>query len=199
VSELPTWSGPLVVVAILVPTLGGFVLAGPALGLPMGTLVAAAAVYLAVRYEPKRTIRSAAAADAGRHVLVALSRPVEGTEAVERIALAVGGEEGGELLVLAPAHTGFLDRWASDVGPARDEAQRKLVISVASLAAAHLDPRAQVGDADLVQAVEDALQTFPATEVILATGPDREDPHGARAAQELESRLEVPFERLLLD
>jgi hypothetical protein len=195
---LPTWSGPLIVVAIVVPTIGGFAAAGPALGLVLGTLVAAAAVILAVRYEPKGAIHSAAAGDSARHVLVVISRPVEGTEAVEAIAEAAGADQDGEILVLAPAETTFLDRWASDLGPARAEAQRKLVISAASLAAAHLDARALVGDASLVQAVQDTLRTFPATEVILATGSDSEDDHGAQAAVELGRRLDVPFQRLVL-
>jgi hypothetical protein len=140
--DLPSWSGPLFVFAIVVPTIGGFVVAGPALGLAVGTLVAAAAVILAVRYEPKGAIHSSPARDLGRHVLVVVTRPVEGTEAVEAIAEAAGADQEGEILVLAPAETRFLDRWASAVGPARAEAQRKLVISVASLAAAHLDARA---------------------------------------------------------
>jgi hypothetical protein len=197
--DLPSWSGPLIVFAIVVPTIGGFVVAGPALGLAVGTLVAAAAVILAVRYEPKGAIHSSPARDLGRHVLVVVTRPVEGTEAVEAIAEAAGADQEGEILVLAPAETRFLDRWASAVGPARAEAQRKLVISVASLAAAHLDARAEVGDASLVQAVEDTLRTFPATEVILATGRDTDDPHGARAAAELDRRLAVPLRRLVLD
>ena len=196
---LPSWSGPLIVVGIVVPTIGGFAVAGPALGLVLGTLVAAAAVILAVRYEPKGVIQSAAPGDSSRHVLVVVSRPLEGTEAVEAVAEAAGADHDGEILVLAPAETTFLDRWASDVRPARAEAQRKLVISAASLAAAHLDARAQVGDASLVQAVQDTLRTFPATEVILATGTDSEDHHGARAAAELERRLDVPFKRLVLD
>ena len=57
------------------------------------------------------------------------------------------------------------------------------MISVASLAAADLDARARVGDEDIVQAVEDALRTFPATEVILATGSDSADRQGAAAAR----------------
>jgi hypothetical protein len=195
---LPSWSGPLIVSAIVVSTIGGFVVAGPALGLPLGTIAAAAVVVLAVRYEPRGTIESAAAVDSSRHVLVVVSRPLEGTEAIETVAEAAGADEDGEILVLAPAETTFLDRWASDVRPARAEAQRKLVISAASLAAAHLDARAQVGDASLVQAVQDTLRTFPATEVILATGRDSDDPHGAKAAAELGHRLEVPFQRLVV-
>jgi hypothetical protein len=196
--RLPSWSGPLIVTAILLPTIGGFLLAGPGLGLALGALVTGAAIVLAVRYAPERTIRSAPPRDAERHVLVAVSRPVEGAEAVEKIAVAAGSDGEGEILVLAPAETTFLDRWASDVRRARAEAQRKLVISVASLATADLDARARVGDEDIVQAVEDTLRTYPATEVILATGSDSEDDHGARAARELERRLDAPFERLVL-
>jgi len=194
---LPAWSGPLIVSAILLPIIGGFLLEGPALGLAVGALVTAILIFFAVRYAPRGAIRSAPRRDAERHVLVAVSRPVEGSEAVEKIAAAAGDEE-GEILLLAPAETKFLDRWASDVRRAHAEAQRKLVISVASLAAADLDARARVGDEDIVQAVEDALRTFPATEVILATGSDSADRHGAAAARELERRLEAPFERLVL-
>ncbi len=200
--ELPPWSLPLIVAAIAVPIIAGFLVAGPALGLAVGALAATALIVLAARQKPREQIRPTAAQDHRRHVLVALSRPVESPEAVAAIAEAVGANDpdaAGEILVLAPATSGFLDRWATDVRRARTEAQRKLVISVASLARADLDARAQVGDADLVQAVEDSLGSFPATKVLLATGNAREDRAGARAAAELDERLGVPFEHLVLD
>ena len=100
--------------------------------------------------------------------------------------------------MLAPSTSGFLDRWASDVTAAREEAQRKLVVTLAALSRAHVVAEAQVGDAELVQAVEDQLRTFPATEVVLATGPSAEDPEGERAAGELSRRLRQPFSRLEL-
>ena len=90
------------------------------------------------------------------------------------------------MLVLAPARIGFLDRWASDLEGARREAQRRLVITVASLAKAGVVAEARVGDEDLVQAVEDQLQSFAATDVILVTGDAEEDPAGEAAASELE-------------
>ena len=62
------------------------------------------------------------------------------------------------------------------------------MITVASLAKAGIAAEARVGDEDLVQAVEDQLRSFPATEVVLATGEADEDPAGEAAAAELEDR-----------
>ena len=45
---------------------------------------------------------------------------------------------------------------------AREAAQRNLVATVAALAKAGIDAEARVGDEDVVQAVEDQLQTYPA-------------------------------------
>jgi hypothetical protein len=109
-----------------------------------------------------------------------------------------GDGQDAEVRVLAPSPSGFLDRWASDVTAAREEAQRKLVITLAALSRAEVAADAKVGDAGLVQAVEDQLRSFPATEVVLATGPADEDPEGERAARELAERLEQPFSRIEL-
>lgn len=101
-----------------------------------------------------------------------------------------------EVLVLSPAQIGFLDRWASDLEGARREAQRRLVITVASLAKAGVTAEARVGDEDMVQAVEDQLGSFSASDVILVTGPPDEDPAGEEAAAELARRLRTGFRRL---
>ena len=74
-----------------------------------------------------------------------------------------------EVRVLAPARIGFLDRWASDVEGARDEAQRNLVATVAALAKDGIEAEARVGDEDFVQAVEDQLQSYAADEVVLVS------------------------------
>ncbi len=97
------------------------------------------------------------------------------------------------VMVLAPARIGFLDRWASDVETARRDAQQRLVISVASLAAAGVEAEARVGDEDVVQAVEDQLGSFPASEVILVSAGGEEDKAAAAAASELRARLKVGF------
>jgi hypothetical protein len=196
------WKLPVIVTAIIVPVVAAFLLGGPGVGVAIGALAAVALVAVAVAQRPRGTIAAPAPADGRRHILVVASRPVEDPETIQRIAREAGVEGEGieaEVRVLAPARLGFLDRWASDVEGARRAAQRNLVITVASLAKAEVAAEGRVGDEDLVQAVEDQLQTFPATEVLLATGSLEDDPAGNAAATELASRLRPAFRHLALD
>ncbi len=195
------WKLPVVVAVIVVPVVAAFLLGGPGVGVAIGALAALALVAVAVAQRPRGPIGASASPDRRRHILVVASRPVEDPETVQRIAREAGVDGVGveaEVRVLAPARLGFLDRWASDVEGARREAQRNLVITVASLAKADVAAEGRVGDEDLVQAVEDQLQTFPATEVILATGPPEHDPAGHAAAAELASRLRPEFRHMTL-
>lgn len=72
------------------------------------------------------------------------------------------------------------------------------MITVAALAKAGVAAEARVGDEDVVQAVVDQLGSFDATEVILVSAGEDEDPAAAAAAAELEQRLRAGFRRLLL-
>jgi hypothetical protein len=131
-------------------------------------------------------------------MVVVAARPLEEPELTAELAElveagrgALGAQE-SELLVLVPARASRLDRWASDVGPARDEAQRSLALSLATLAAAGLEARGAVGDAEAVQALEDQLHTFAASEVVLVEGPGL----GAAEVEEVRRRLDRPVTRL---
>lgn len=196
------WKLPLIVAAIAAPVALAFALAGPGVGGAVGAFAGVAIVVAAAVQRPRGPIVSAAAADSRRHILLVVGRPVEYPAEVRRIARAAGveGEQAGaEVLVLAPASIGFFDRWASDLESARRQAQQNLVLTVASLAKAGIAAEARVGDEDLVQAVEDQLQTFPASAVILATGSAGEDEAGTAAAAELGSRLQAEFHHLVLE
>jgi hypothetical protein len=192
------WKLPLVVAAIAVPIVAAFYVAGPGLGVAAGALAAVAILVVAARQRPRGPIGPAVSASARCRLLVVVSRPVDEPAAIRTIAAAAAANAAGaaEVLVLSPARIGFLDRWASDVEGARREAQQRLVITVASLAKAGVVAEARVGDEDLVQAVEDQLQAFAATEVILAAAPAGEDPEADVAAAELEQRLRARFRRL---
>jgi len=199
---LAAWKLPLIVAALAVTIVGGFYVGGPGLGLAVGALAAATIVVMAVRHPPLYPIVPAPLTDLRRHVLVVVSAPLEDSGAIERVAQAArvgdGDQAEAEVLVLSPARIGFLDRWSSDFRRASHRAQRRLVVSVASLAKADVAAEARVGDEDLVQAVEDTLGSFPATEVILVTGSAESDVAGNAAAAELTSRLRVDFQHLIL-
>lgn len=190
---MTSWKLPLLVAAIAVPIAFAFFLGGPAMGVAMGALVAVAIVFYAVQQRPRGAIGPARAALGPHRVLVVVGDPLEDTEAIEEIAAIVRKESASEVMVLSPARIGFLDRWASDVEAARREAQRRLVISVASLAAAGVEAEARVGDEDVVQAVEDRLGSFPATTVVLVSAGGEEDQAAAAAAEELRARLRAEF------
>lgn len=193
---LAAWKLPLIVAAIAVSVVGGFYLGGPGLGMAVGAMAATSIVVMAIRHPPLHPIVPAAAVDSRDRLLVVLSDPLEDAVTIAQIAnLACDGEGDrpmAEILVVVPARHRFLDRWTSDLGPAQDRAQRTLVVSLASLARAEVAARAAVGDEGLVQAVEDRLRSYPATAVILVSGPAQHD----APARELKSRLQAPFHHL---
>jgi hypothetical protein len=192
-----SWKLPLVVAAIAVPIIGAFYVS-PGLGLAAGALAAVVIVAVAVHQRPRGAIGRPVADGGRRCLLVVVTSPVDDPATIHEISSIAneGGGGPGDVLVISPARIGFLDRWASDVEGARREAQRRLVITVASLARAGLAAEARVGDEDLVQAVEDQLESFAATTVILVTASAEEDPAGEAAAAELAQRLRAKFERL---
>jgi hypothetical protein len=195
------WKWPLVIAAILAPIIASFYIGGGGVGLGAGGLVAVAIMIVAVRQRPHGPIVPAPTADERRHVLLVTTCPVEEPAAVERIARAGGLEDGPEeadVLVLAPARIRFLDRWASDVEPARQAAQRNLVATVAALAKAGVEAEARVGDEDVVQAVEDQLQTYPASQVVLVSGGGEGEDGDGEAAEELGARLEAGFDHVVI-
>jgi hypothetical protein len=187
------WKLPLIVAAIAVPVAFAFYLGGPGVGVALGSLVAVGIVFVAVRQRPRGAIGPQPGPSDPLRVLVVLADRLEDPRSVEQVADLAGAER-AEVMILAPAHIGFLDRWASDVEAARRDAQQRLVVSVAALAAAGVEAEARVGDEDIVQAVEDQLGSFAAAEVILVRA--EEDEVAARAGRELRSRLRAAFHEL---
>jgi hypothetical protein len=186
------WKLPLVVAAIAVPIIAAFLVGGPGVGAAIGGLAAVGIVFIAVSQRPRGAIGSVAHRGAAQKLLVVVADPLEDPEAVEQVSRTVSGRD-SQVRVLAPARIGFLDRWASDVEAARRDAQRRLVLSVAALAAAGIEAEARVGDEDLVQAVEDQLGSFAATEVILVSDNGADSKAATAAADELRSRLRAGF------
>ncbi|HRV60634.1 MAG TPA: hypothetical protein P5138_08385, partial [Solirubrobacterales bacterium] len=166
----------------------GFALAGPGLGLTIAGLSLVGLVIVAMLVIPRDPIGRTPHPELARRLLVVTTFPIEDAVSIQRVAdeVRLGFDENeAEVRLLTPAANTFLRRWATDLERARDNAQRDLVVSVASLTLAGVDASAAVGDEDLVQAVEDELVTYDATEVFLLT---RGDPD-SEAARQLRERL----------
>jgi hypothetical protein len=77
--------------------------------------------------------------------------------------------EGPEVLVVAPALTSRLRYWMSDEEAATKAASRRLAESLEHCASAGLTAGGALGDADPLQALDDAIRSFDPDAVIIAT------------------------------
>jgi Universal stress protein family len=104
-----------------------------------------------------------------RSILVVANETVAGRalrgEVVRRAA------DDADVLVVCPALNSPLRHWASDDDAARAQAHDRLEESLSELAAAGVEARGEVGDADPIQAIEDALRAFDADEIVISTHP----------------------------
>ena len=77
-----------------------------------------------------------------------------------------------QVLVVSPALNSPLKHWVSDDDEARRAAQERLDRSLARLREAGIEARGEIGDGEPLQAIEDALRTFGADEIIISTHPE---------------------------
>jgi hypothetical protein len=176
--RLKPWLLPLIVLAIAVPIVAAFEFAGPGGGLAVGAIAAATILVLAARATFDEPIEVASAGGDRFRMLVVVTSPLEDpglAGAIGEIAAAgakstrPAAEQKPEVLVLAPATNSAVAHWLSDLRKARFDAQRRLTLSLATLATLDVDAHGEVGDSDTVQAVEDTLRSFPAQEVVFVT------------------------------
>jgi hypothetical protein len=106
-----------------------------------------------------------------RRILVIANETVGGTALRERIEEHSAGHP-TRVLVVTPALNSPVRTFTSDVDKAREQAQERLDASLSRLAEAGIEARGEVGDGDPLQAMEDALRTFGADEIIISTHPE---------------------------
>jgi nucleotide-binding universal stress UspA family protein len=104
------------------------------------------------------------------------------------------------VLVVTPALNTKLRHLASDEDPARAQAQERLERSLRRLEQEGIEARGEVGDGDPLQAIEDALRTFGADQILISTHPEgrshwleRGVVTGAR------ERFAVPIQHVVVD
>ena len=123
------------------------------------------------RHEPPVQVASQHSwGDDERHILVVANETVGGERLRDEIRKRSEGYR-EEVLVVCPALNSPLRHWASDEDPARAAANERLHSSLDRLRELGIEARGEVGDGDPLQAIEDALRTFGADEIILSTHP----------------------------
>jgi hypothetical protein len=143
-------------------------------GVGVAALAAAAGLWWFLRPEPVEPVVAAPArphAPEEKRILVVANETVGGRPLRERIEQSARDQR-AEVLVVCPALNAPLRHWTSDEDAARDAARKRLDESLSRLREAGIQARGEVGDADPLQAMEDALRTFGADEIIISTHPE---------------------------
>jgi hypothetical protein len=135
----------------------------------------------------------------GRHrVLVVANETVAGRALREEIVRRAGADS--DVLVVTPALNTRIRHWTSDEDAARSAAQTRLDESLAALEAVGVSARGLVGDDDPVQAIDDALRTFPADEIVLSTHPPgRSNWLEAGVVERARERFACPIAHVVVD
>ena len=145
------------------------------LGLAVFIVLTAVVVYLyfrrGERQPPQVTATRSRSAEDERRILVVANETVGGETLRDTIRERSEGYR-EQVLVVSPALNTPLKHWISDEDGARNEAQKRLNRSLARLREAGVDARGEIGDGEPLQAIEDALRTFGADEIIISTHPE---------------------------
>jgi hypothetical protein len=141
--------------------------------------------------------------DAGarpRRILVVANETCASQGMVDEVLYRAG--KAGEVMVVAPVLArSRLEHWlSSDAERRRDEAQGRLDASVEAFTAAGLTARGQLGDADPLQALDDALRVYDADEVVISTHPhDRSNWLERQVVRKARERYDVPITHVVVD
>jgi Ca2+/Na+ antiporter len=148
---------------------------------------------------PRQTAPAHRGGPGERRILVIANETVGGDPLRKQIEERSSGYD-TEVLVVSPALNSPIRHWASDEDPAREEARRRLEASLERLRTNGIEASGEVGDADPLQAIEDAVRTFGPDEIIISTHPagrshwlERGVVAGAR------ERFAVPITHVIVD
>ena len=134
-----------------------------------------------------------------RRILVVANETLGGQE-LQRLIEERSSDMPTVILVCTPALNSRLRHWASDEDGARLAAQERLDASLEGLRSLGIDASGEVGDANPLQAMEDALRTFGADEIIISTHPEGRSNWLERGVVEhARERFTVPIRHVVVD
>jgi hypothetical protein len=177
-------------------------LAGPEFGVVLAAALVGVGIGAAWRTSRGSKRPKAEIAPGGgdvHRVLVVANETVGGRALLSEIEYRCRGRD-SEILVVTPAITSAVKHWLSDVDEAIEAAEARRADSVGAIGALGLRARGEVGDSDPNVAIEDALRTFPADEVIISTHPpDRSRWLERGVVQRARDDVELPVTHVVVD
>ncbi len=139
-------------------------------------------------------------AEGERRTLVIANETVGGEELLAILQQRQSESVRERVLVVCPALNSQMRHWASDEDGARAAAQIRLDSSLARLRELGIEADGEVGDGDPLQAIEDALRTFGADEIVISTHPEgRSNWLERNVVGSARERFDVPITHVVVD
>jgi hypothetical protein len=202
-SEEDAFRFTVVVAVLLAPVALSAILFGSGVGLAVAGGLAFGiffALFVLKRDSgPQRASLRRSRADSGHRVLVVANETLSGAALRDEIEHRTVGEE-TELFVVCPALNSKIRHWTSDDDRARAAAHGRLQQMLDALDREGFNVQGDIGEADPIQAMEDALRVFGADEVIVSTHPPGRSNWLERdVVQRARERFDVPVTHVVVD
>jgi hypothetical protein len=133
-----------------------------------------------------------------KKIIALVAEPISG----EALKSAVGRDtaQEAEVLVIAPALNSKLRFWTSDPDEAIARAEEGEQETVERLDEEGIDAAGDTGESDPLLAIQDALQTYPADEIVLCThGSGERNWQEEGVVDEARKRFGKPVTHLIMD
>jgi hypothetical protein len=129
-----------------------------------------------------------------RKILALVSEPISG----DALRSALGDDAGeAEVMIVAPALDSRTRFWTSDNDEAIARAEQVQQESVERLGEDGVDAVGDTGEADPLLALQDALATFPAEEILIVTRPEGDQNWAEEdLVEQAQGRFDVPVRQM---
>ena len=156
--------------------------------------------YRSSRGSLPRRLDLARGGDGTYRLLAVANETVTGRALLEEIGERCRGRE-AEILVVTPALAGSrAAHWASDLDEGIELARQRMELSLIAIREAGLKARGEVGDSDPNVAIEDALRSFAADEIVISTHPpERSRWLEHRVVQRAREEIDLPVTHVVVD
>jgi len=189
-------AGAVAVIALTLLTrpVFGAILAAALIGFGVGV------TYRSSRGSLPRTVDLTRGGDGKHRLLVVANETVGGGELLREIGERCRDRD-CEVLVVTPALAGSrAAHWASEIDEAMELARQRMELSLIAIDELGLKGRGEMGDSDPNVAIEDALRTFSADEIVISTHPPEHSrwlEHGV--VEQAREQIDLPITHVVVD
>jgi GABA permease len=184
----------VIALTLLTRPVFGVILAAALLGFGAGI------AYRSSRGSLTRNVELTRGGDGKHRMLVVANETVGGEALLEEIGNRCRGRD-CEILVITPALAGSrAAHWASEIDEAIELARQRMELSLIAIGELGLKARGEIGDSDPNMAIEDALHSFPADEIVISTHPPERSrwlEHGV--VERAREQIDLPITHVVVD